>query len=123
MRDNRFFVHRLVETRQVQDCVLWITRGDAMPQNDPPVAASDLLGRVASICRASRSFVPSRKISPLHSTLAWILCRSARLRSLALRIHETRLGEGRARLPGLIWGALAAGRGFHGASPSRTPHS
>ncbi|MFZ0952580.1 MAG: S24 family peptidase [Candidatus Sulfotelmatobacter sp.] len=123
LRDNRFFVHRLVEKRQVQDCLLWITRGDAMPQNDPPVAASDLLGRVASVCRASRSFVPSRKVSPLHSTLAWILCRSDRFRNLALRIHETRLGEDRARLPRLIWGVLAAGRGFHAASPFRTLHS
>src|SRR5208282_5009234 len=45
MRDNRPFVHRLVERRPVQGRLSWITRGDAMPRNDPPVAQSELLGR------------------------------------------------------------------------------
>jgi hypothetical protein len=59
LRDNRFFVHRLIERRELQDCTLWITRGDAMPCNDPPSTALGLLGRVASILRANRSFVPN----------------------------------------------------------------
>jgi hypothetical protein len=88
MRDNRFFVHRLVERRRVQDCLSWITRGDAMPGNDAPVGASDLLGRVAGVRRGNRSFVPSRRVSRLHSTLAWmLLCRWDCFRSLMLRIH------------------------------------
>ncbi|MGB6403473.1 MAG: S24 family peptidase [Candidatus Sulfotelmatobacter sp.] len=87
VRDNRFFVHRLVETRQVQDCLLWITRGDAMPQNDPPAAAFELLGRVVSVSRANRSFIPSRRVSPLQSALAKMLCHSDRLRVLALRLQ------------------------------------
>ena len=87
LRDDRFFIHRLVERRLGQDCLLWITRGDAMPHNDPPAAASELLGRVASIRRGNRSFVPSRRVSPLHSALAWMLCHWDRFRSLALRIH------------------------------------
>src|SRR5580700_10685991 len=52
LRDSRFFIHRLVERRRDQDRILCITRGDAMPHNDPPTAASELLGRVASIRRA-----------------------------------------------------------------------
>jgi len=87
MRDNLFFVHRLIATRQDGDCLSWITRGDAMPQNDPPAAASELLGRVAGISRASRSFAPSRRISLPQSALAKMLCHSDRLRVLALRIH------------------------------------
>jgi hypothetical protein len=35
---------------------------------------------VVCICRANRSFVPSRRISLLHSALAWMLCRSDRFR-------------------------------------------
>ena len=71
LRDNRFFVHRLVEKRQVQDCLLWITRGDAMPQNDPPVAASDLLGRVASVCRAKSQLRSESEglTAPFHAGL------------------------------------------------------
>ncbi len=122
MRDNRFFVHRLIETRQVQDCLLWITRGDAMPQNDPPVAASELLGRVTSVCRASRSFVPSRSVSPLRSMLAWMLYRWDRFRNLTLRIREMSPGKRRAWPPQPIRSAFAVERGFRGASPSRTPH-
>src|SRR5208283_2572418 len=33
LRNNRFFVHRLVESRRDQDCLWWITRGDAMPHS------------------------------------------------------------------------------------------
>jgi signal peptidase I len=89
-RDNRFVIHRLVETRQVHDCPLWITKGDAIPQNDPPAAQSELLGRVAGISRASRSFVPSRRVSLFQSALAKMLCHSDRLRVLALRIYAAR---------------------------------
>ncbi|MFZ0145141.1 MAG: S24 family peptidase [Candidatus Sulfotelmatobacter sp.] len=125
LRDNRFVIHRLVERQQFQDCLSWITRGDAMPQNDPPVAASEVLGRVASVRRANRSFVPSRKVSPLHAKLAWMLCRWDRFRNLALRVHSVRLGEDLTRLLRLIFirNAFRAGRGFHGGSPSHTPHS
>jgi signal peptidase I len=91
MREHRFVVHRLVEMQRDQGRVSWITRGDAMPNNDPPAAASELLGRVASIHRAQRSFVPSRRVSPLRSALAWMLCRWDRFRNLALRIHAVRL--------------------------------
>ena len=92
MRENRFFVHRLVETRRDGDCFSWITKGDAMSQNDPPVAASELLGRVAGIGRANRSFVPSRRVSLLESALAKMLCRWDRLRILTLRIHAAATG-------------------------------
>jgi Peptidase S24-like len=92
--DGRFFIHRLIERRQNPDSISWITRGDAMPHNDPPAGASELLGRVAGIRRGHRSFVPSRRISLLHSALGWMLCRWDRFRSLALRIHMTRLEAG-----------------------------
>jgi hypothetical protein len=86
MRDHRFFVHRLVERRQVRDCISLVTRGDAMPHNDPPAATSELLGRVACIRRGNHCFVPRRRLLPLHSALAWMLCRSVRFSNLTLRI-------------------------------------
>jgi len=87
LRDNRFFVHRLVGWRLGRGGLLLVTKGDAMPHDDPPAAASELLGRVANVCRYNRSFVPSRRISLSHSALAWMLCRWDRFRNLALRIH------------------------------------
>lgn len=87
MRDNRFFIHRLIEKRTVKDRLFWITKGDTVPNDDLPVAESELLGRVADIQRGHRIFIPRRHVSLFHSALAWMLCHWSRFRSLALRIH------------------------------------
>jgi signal peptidase I len=97
MRDNRFFVHRLIERQQDRDRILWITRGDSVPQNDPPVSASELLGLVVGVRRGHHSLVPSREVSRLRSVLAWMLCRWDHFRGLALRIHAVRLQAGLTR--------------------------
>jgi signal peptidase len=93
-RDNRFFIHRLIERRQDRGGVLWITRGDAVPQNDPPALASQLLGRVTGIRRAQRDFVPSRRVSRMNSAVAWMLCHWDRFRSICLRMHSLRQSFG-----------------------------
>jgi hypothetical protein len=122
VRDDRFFVHRLVETRRDAECLTWITRGDGMPNNDPPVAASELLGRVTGVSRGNRSFVPSREVSSLNSALAWTLCRWDRLRNLALRIHATRVQEDLTGAKRFVRGVFSAGNWLPGISPTRTPH-
>lgn len=94
LRDNRFLIHRLVEKRRDEDGISWITRGDAMPHDDPAAAASEILGRVAGIRRGRRSFVPGRRVPPLHFVLGWMLCRWERFRNVALRIHAARLQAG-----------------------------
>ncbi len=91
LRDDRFFVHRLVERRLVQDCLLLIMRGDAMPHNDPPAAVSQLLGRVTRIRRGHRSLVPNRRVPVFQSALAWMLCHCGRFRNLMLHIHAARM--------------------------------
>jgi hypothetical protein len=90
LRDNRLFVHRLVEKRN-QNPPSCITRGDAMLHNDPPAVASGLLGCVVGIHRANRSFVPNRRVSQLQSGLGWTLCRWDRFRNLTLLMHAVRL--------------------------------
>jgi len=122
MRDNRPFVHRLVERRPVQGRLSWITRGDAMPRNDPPVAQSELLGRVAGIRRANRSFIPSRRLSRFRSALAWMLCRWERFRNLMLRIHALLVQEDLTRVRQFVLGVFGNKHGFPGASPVQTPH-
>lgn len=94
LRDGRFFVHRLVEVHRGENRSSWITRGDATPDNDPPAAAFELLGRVAGICRGKRSFVPSRRISLPSFAMAWMLCRWGRFRGLALNLHAARWQAG-----------------------------
>jgi hypothetical protein len=122
LRDKRFFVHRTVEIQRGQDYFSWITRGDAMPHNDPPEAASELLGRVVCICRANRSFVPSRRISLLHFALAWMLCRWDGFRNLTLEIQTASLQAGPTRAGQLFRGVFGVVRGLSGISASRTSH-
>jgi signal peptidase I len=107
LRESRFFVHRLIEKQQSQERILWITRGDAVPQNDPPITASELLGRVAGVRRGKSSFVPARRLSPFQSALAQMLCRWHHFRGLALRIHAARLQAGPARSRQFLRGVFA----------------
>jgi signal peptidase I len=86
LRNQRPFIHRLVQKRSSENGLSWITRGDAMPDNDPPTAASELLGRVTSIDRGNRSFVPSRQISQFSSAVAWTLFRFHRFLGLAFKM-------------------------------------
>jgi hypothetical protein len=122
LRDHHFFVHRLVGLRLGQDCLLWVTRGDAMPHDDPPAAASELLGRVANIRRGNCSFVPRRRVSLFHRTLARMLCRWDRFRNLALRIHGIFEQAGVSTAAELFRGAFGAARRAPN-SLSRTSHS
>jgi signal peptidase I len=89
--NGRFLIHRLIEKQHDQGLSHLITRGDAMPQNDPPANISDFLGRVVRIRRGNQSFVPSRRVSRINSVRAWLLCHSNRFRSLSLRFHAARL--------------------------------
>jgi signal peptidase I len=87
-RNSRFFVHRLAEKRVDSGVPHWITRGDAMRQNDPPTTKLELLGRVSGIERSPGVRVPVRRLSLLSSAVAWMLSRSNTFRSVALRMHN-----------------------------------
>ena len=100
LRDQRFFIHRLIERREIQNTLCWITRGDAMPHNDPPAASSEILGKLVHVDRMNidrvnidhmnidrinnhPASVPLRRPSYFHCALAWIQFRQQRLRQLA----------------------------------------
>jgi hypothetical protein len=95
LRDKRFLVHRLVEGRPGRDCVCLITKGDAIPHNDPPAAASELLGRVVRIRRANRSFVPRQRVSRFHFWLAWTMFHWERFRTITSHVYAETLQAGR----------------------------
>jgi hypothetical protein len=83
-RDGRFFIHRLIERHNS----IWITRGDSLPQNDPPVAEAHVLGKVSAIQRKTRVTVPRPGIRLLGRAFAFILCHWDSSRSIALRLHS-----------------------------------
>src|SRR5271169_5683553 len=50
-REGRLVAHRVVERSICRDGIQWVTRGDSVDGNDPPVSSHELLGRVTAIER------------------------------------------------------------------------
>lgn len=91
LREGRFFLHRAVKKSGVGKAVFLLTRGDSMPQNDPPVQPGELLGRVTGIRRGGSVIAPVRRLSWFDLMLARLLGYSNLCQRLALR----RRGRGR----------------------------
>jgi len=53
-RDGRLFAHRLIRKGRVGGRSVLVTRGDALPANDPPFLVTELLGRAVRILRGRR---------------------------------------------------------------------
>jgi hypothetical protein len=84
VRNRRFFVHRLVAKRNSQ----WILRGDSLPQNDAPVAESQVLGKVSMIHRHHQGISPNPRVPLAMRALVRMLRHSDSLRYIALRIYS-----------------------------------
>ena len=68
----------------------FVTCGDSMRQNDPPISSDDLLGRVVSVKRGSRTLIPHR--SPASRVISWILSHSDFVTRVVLKGRVWRLG-------------------------------
>lgn len=88
VRDGRLCTHRLVDWLDHAGAARLITRGDAAPQCDPPVAPSEILGRVALITRGGRDIPIS--LSPARRLLSFAIRHSDFIRRAALKIHSVR---------------------------------
>jgi signal peptidase I len=87
MREERFFVHRVIRKSGAGDSMLLITRGDCMVKDDPPVPADGLLGKVTGIQRDGLVLRPSQRISLASRIFAGMLSRWSLLRDVALRLR------------------------------------
>lgn len=88
VRDGRLCTHRLVDRLDHAGAGRLITRGDAAPQCDPPVAPSEILGTVASITRGGREMPIAS--SAAQRLLSFAIRHSDFLRRAALKIHAIR---------------------------------
>jgi signal peptidase I len=61
-RERRIFAHRVVGKSATAGDETILTRGDAMPQSDPPVPSRDLLGRICFILRDGKQLKPARAL-------------------------------------------------------------
>jgi len=53
-REGRFFVHRLIKKKIVDETPLFVTHGDHLPFSDPTVLSSQILGKVICVERRGR---------------------------------------------------------------------
>lgn len=87
-RDDRLYAHRVLKKVEGRGGTLVIARGDALPEEDPPVYADELLGRVTSILRGRSRIDPRNGLTASERLVAWLARQSgwfARLASQALQ--------------------------------------
>jgi len=89
-RDRRLFAHRVVAGARAVDNPQIITRGDGMPRPDPPVADSELLGRVSHILRDGRCIDPRTSLRLPERLMAAMVRRSDSATRLLVRVHGLR---------------------------------
>jgi signal peptidase I len=96
MRENRFFIHRVLRKDTNGSVHTLVTRGDAMPEADDPVTAVELLGNVVSVAHNDQTVVVPH-CSWLRRRIGLMFAHRDRLRSLALRWHTWRSGGGKEK--------------------------
>jgi hypothetical protein len=92
-RGGELVVHRIVAAAGDET---WITRGDAMPANDAPVAASALLGVVTSVHRRGHARPMADRLTSAERALAWLVQRSVCVRRTLDRLNGALLARARA---------------------------
>lgn len=85
-RNGRWTVHR-VRRRSATQLVM---RGDSISKNDPPVPLEEVIGKVVSVSRRTKEFVPNSRLSWVQKCQAWLLCHFGFLRNLMLNVHRAR---------------------------------
>lgn len=81
-------IHRLLAKQSAGGGTFLVTRGDALPRSDPPVPASDLLGRVSAIVSGRRHRVPCRRLNFFETLAALTARRSAWATRMLLRARS-----------------------------------
>ncbi len=81
-RDNRFFVHRVVDVSGGR----LLTQGDGLATPDPPVGRDELLGRVVFISRDG-VMRPPPPLGVAGRLLAFGVCRSTTFCNILLRLQ------------------------------------
>lgn len=94
-RESRFCAHRLVEKTEEGGRLSLVTRGDALAQNDAPVAEDELLGCVEAVVRGRKRIELDGSPSRGELLLRWAVRRSNGLAKWLLRWHALRARLGR----------------------------
>jgi hypothetical protein len=96
-RDGRLFAHRVVAVASGPDQI--VTRGDGMPQADPPLDSSDVLGKVSCILRDGKSRKPSVRLSLSQRAVAAAIRRFDSAARFLVGVHQLRQMSKEKSLP------------------------
>lgn len=96
IRDGRPYVHRVVRTSA--NCL--VTRGDALPNDDPPLLPDQALGRVTEVCRGELSFALPATLSLSERVLSFIFRHSHWASRIALRWYGWKWRHGKHKKTG-----------------------
>jgi Peptidase S24-like len=88
---GRPFVHRVMRKWPERNRVVFATRGDALPKEDPSIDASQLLGRVTRIQRRGKSIPIVAKPGPFTRAHRWAVRNSTTFARLLLAAHALRM--------------------------------
>lgn len=84
-REGNIFVHRVIDKNDSPGEIL--SRGDAMPQADPPFSSGELAGKVQFIVRHGKQIEASRKLGMVQRLVAKLMQRSEIACRIAVRAH------------------------------------
>jgi hypothetical protein len=89
-RAGHFCAHRLVEKLAQDGRFSFVTRGDALTENDPPLAERELLGRVTAVVRGGKLIELGGRPAARELLLGWAARRSSGVMRWLVRWHRMR---------------------------------
>ncbi|MGA8868661.1 MAG: S24/S26 family peptidase [Candidatus Sulfotelmatobacter sp.] len=98
-RAGRLCAHRVIAASGGAESRQWITQGDGMADPDPPVAESELLGRVTYLIRAGRLLKAPARLSLVGRAVARVVQRSASAARVAVHLQQIYLHHQRQASP------------------------
>lgn len=91
-RDHRMFVHRVAGTSGGDRDLQIVTQGDGMPNPDPPVSSSQLLGKVSFVVRDGRCLEPAKTPNFPMRAVGALVRRSSSAARVVVGVHK--MGQG-----------------------------
>ena len=91
LREGRFWAHRVVRKWRHDGRLLFATRGDALPHEDPSLDQSQLLGQVASITRYGQPIPVAHRQGPWTKLLRFSVRNSSIFARTLLSRHALRM--------------------------------
>jgi signal peptidase I len=101
-RGGRWFAHRVIYIANEGTRSSFITRGDALPADDPPVAEHEFLGQVAALDRGRRGVTLTGPEAAWSKFLRWAVRKSDSVTLVLLHWNSLRMrfaGSPRKDLP------------------------